>query len=235
MRIAVISDVHSNLPALTKALAIIKEQSVDTIYCLGDIVGYGSQPNECIDLIRDKSSFCVLGNHDNAVINSSEIQYLPPEGRIAAQWTQKILTQENRKFLSQLRYKCELDFATLVHASPKNPENWTYVMDLDEAKRQFQYFSTRFCFISHSHIPFVCGEDLRTMQLTKGSIMRFIMNVGSIGQPRDGNPMLSFGILDTDAWTYNNIRAEYDIAQAARSIIDAGLPSILADRLFKGM
>jgi predicted phosphodiesterase len=235
MRIAVISDIHSNLPALEKALSIIKEQSVDTIYCLGDIVGYGSQPNECIDLIREKASLCVLGNHDSAVINSSEIQYLPPEGRIAAEWTLKILTQENRIFLSQLRYKCVSDIATLVHASPKNPENWTYVMDLDEANRQFQYFSTRFCFIGHSHIPFVCGEDLRTMQLTKGSTMRFLMNVGSIGQPRDGNPMLSFGILDTDAWSFEIIRAEYDISQAARSIIDAGLPSILAERLFKGM
>ena len=235
MRIAVISDIHSNLPALEKALSIIKEQSVDTIYCLGDIVGYGSQPNECIDLIRKKSSVCVMGNHDSAVINSSEIQYLPPEGRIAAEWTLKILTQENRIFLSQLRYTCELDIVTLVHASPKNPENWTYVMDLDEAKRQFQYFSTRFCFIGHSHIPFACGEDLRTMQLTKGSTMRFLMNVGSLGQPRDGNPMLSFGILDTDAWSFEIIRAEYDITQAARSIIDAGLPSVLAERLFKGM
>jgi len=235
MRFAILSDIHSNLPALTKALANIKEQSVDTIYCLGDIVGYGSRPNECIDLIREKTSVCVLGNHDSAVINSSEIQYLPPEGRIAAVWTQKVLTQENRKFLSQLRYTCEMDIATLVHASPKNPENWTYVMDLDEAEIQFQYFSTRFCFIGHSHIPFVCGEDLRTMQLTKDSTVRFLLNVGSIGQPRDGNPQLSFGILDTDAWSFEIIRAEYDIAQAARSIIDAGLPSILADRLFKGM
>jgi diadenosine tetraphosphatase ApaH/serine/threonine PP2A family protein phosphatase len=108
-------------------------------------------------------------------------------------------------------------------------------MDLDEAEIQFQYFSTRVCFIGHSHIPFVCGEDLRTMQLTKDSTMRFLMNVGSIGQPRDGNPMLSFGILDTDAWSFEIIRAEYDIAQAARSIIDAGLPPVLAERLFRGM
>ena len=235
MRFAILSDIHSNLPALEKALSIIKEKSVDTIYCLGDIVGYGGQPNECIGFIREKSSVCVLGNHDCAVINSSEIQYLPPEGRIAAQWTQKVLTQENRNFLSQLRYKCELDIATLVHASPKDPENWTYVMDLDEAAIQFRYFSTRFCFIGHSHIPSVCGEDLRTMQLIKGSTMRFLMNVGSIGQPRDGNPQLSFGILDTDAWSFEIIRAEYDISQAARSIIDAGLPPVLADRLFKGM
>jgi predicted phosphodiesterase len=235
MRVAILSDIHSNLPALENALSIIKENNVDTIYCLGDIVGYGIRPNECIDLIREKASVCVLGNHDCAVINSSEIQYLPPEGRIAAVWTQKVLTQENRKFLSQLPYKCELDIATLVHASPKNPENWTYVMDLDEAAIQFQYFSSQVCFIGHSHIPFLCGEDLRTMQLKKGSTMRFLINVGSVGQPRDGNPQLSFGIFDTDAWIFEIIRAEYDIAQAARSIIDAGLPSILADRLFKGM
>jgi predicted phosphodiesterase len=235
MRIAIISDIHSNLHAFTKALALIKELGADTIYCLGDIVGYGSHPNECIDLIREKSSLCVIGNHDNALLNSAQIQYLPPEGQIAAVWTQNILTQENRKFLSQLNYKCELNIATLVHANPKDPENWSYVMNLEEAALQFQYFSTRVCFIGHSHIPSVCGEDLKTFQITKYNNIRFLINVGSIGQPRDGNPQLSFGLLDTDTWTYKNIRSEYDVSAAAQSILDNNLPQSLATRLLYGI
>jgi diadenosine tetraphosphatase ApaH/serine/threonine PP2A family protein phosphatase len=105
-------------------------------------------------------------------------------------------------------------------------------MSLEDAGQQFPHFNTQYCFIGHSHIPTVCGEDLETFSFVKGK--RFLINVGSIGQPRDGNPMLSFGILDTDVWSFDIVRAEYDIAQTARAIIDAGLPSSLADRLFIG-
>lgn len=233
MRIAIISDIHSNLPALVKALSLIDEMKVTEIYCLGDIVGYGANPNECLRLVRSRVSKCVLGNHDLAALNTTEAKYFTRPGQITAEWTNSILTDENAKYLSTLPYRLELDPLTLVHANPEAPEHWEYVTSLKNAKPQFESFVTKLCFIGHSHIPFICGEDLSTFSFKKG--VRFIINVGSIGQPRDGNPQLSFGLLDTTRWTYENIRADYDVQGAAQAILDNGLPRSLAQRLFNGV
>jgi predicted phosphodiesterase len=233
MRIAILSDIHSNLEALTKAFDLIEESRVDEVYCLGDIVGYGARPNECVDLIRHRAAKCVLGNHDLAAIDTAEARYFTKHGRIAAEWTGKILTEENRQFLAKLPYRDESKTITLVHANPAEPERWAYVVTLEDAEPQFEHFRSQLCFIGHSHIPFVCSEDLKSFELKKD--VRFLINVGSVGQPRDGHPELSFGILDTDEWSYENIRAAYDIKGAAEAIIENGLPQFLADRLFRGV
>jgi predicted phosphodiesterase len=233
MRIAILSDIHSNLPALSKALSIIGHIGVDELYCLGDIVGYGAMANECVDLIRTHATRCVVGNHDLAAIDPSQSNLLPKPGRLAALWTNKILSRENTAYLSSLPFRIETKSVTLVHANPARPEEWAYVGTLDDAVPQFAHFRTPLCFIGHTHIPFVCGEDLKTFYLRKG--IRSLVNVGSIGQPRDGNPQLSFGILDTDAWSFEAIRADYDIETAAQAIIKNGLPDILANRLFRGI
>ena len=120
----------------------------------------------------------------------------------------------------------------LVHANPARPEEWEYVDSLQAAERQFKAFSTELCFIGHTHVPMVCGENLRTFVFKRG--LRFLVNVGSIGQPRDGNPSLSFGIFDSTLWTYDNIRSDYDVDGASRGIIDRGLPSVLGKRLYQG-
>lgn len=233
MRIAILSDIHSNLQALLRAFSIIDELRTNAIYCLGDIVGYGANPNECTNLIRRRTTGCVLGNHDLAAIDTSHARYFSTPGKIAAEWTHTVLTKENRDYLASLPYVTELPLLTLVHASPAMPETWQYIMSLQDAAPQFDHFKTPLCFIGHTHVPFLCCEDLKTFRLERE--MRTLINVGSVGQPRDGNPQLSFGFLDTDAWAYENIRAEYDIQSAAEAIIAQGLPRFLADRLFRGV
>jgi predicted phosphodiesterase len=232
MRIALLSDIHSNLQALTKALSLIDRSRIDEVYCLGDVVGYGANPNECINLIRDRAKYTVLGNHDLASLDTSTAAYFTKPGRIAAEWTRKALTPDNKDFLASLPYTMETETFTLAHASPLEPQNWEYVLSLPIAQKQFAVFSTKICFIGHTHVPSVCGENLRTFTFKKE--MRFLINVGSVGQPRDGNPQLSFGIFDTDNWTYQNIRADYDVKSASKAILDRGLPSTLAKRLFQG-
>lgn len=233
MRIAIISDIHSNLQALIKALSLIDELNVDEIYCLGDIVGYGGNPNECVDLIRSRALQCVLGNHDLAAVDTLQAEGFTRQGRIAAEWTHGVLTPENTEFLSKLPYRIEIPPATLVHASPSDPELWSYVLSLEDAAPQFEHFTTPLCFIGHSHVASVCGEDLKTFSLKTG--VRFLVNVGSVGQPRDGNPQLSFGLLDTEAWTHQTFRADYDVRGAAHAILQNGLPAALANRLFRGV
>lgn len=233
MRIAIFSDIHSNLPALEEALKLCREIRTDAIFTLGDIVGYGAFPNECLDLVRENCSKNVLGNHEIACLHPSPKTPLPMEGEISAKWTITQLTSENKNFLESFKLKESTDILTLVHASPQNPASWEYISNLVLAKKQFEHFQTPLCFIGHTHVPSICGEDLRTFAVRKES--RFLINVGSIGQPRDGNPELSFGFFDTETWTYENIRAPYDISIAAQAILDNNLPSSLAYRLFKGI
>jgi diadenosine tetraphosphatase ApaH/serine/threonine PP2A family protein phosphatase len=233
MKIALISDIHSNLQALLAALSDIDGRGIDEIYCIGDSVGYGGSPNECVDLVRKRASAVVLGNHDLAAVKPSDADYFTKPGKIVAEWTNRTLTAENRQFLAALPFTVEMGVCTLVHASPEFPPAWQYVNSMDAARDQFAHFKTEICFIGHTHVPVLCGEDLKTFKFKKN--MRFLINVGSIGQPRDGNPHLSYGILDTDAWSYENIRIPYDVRAAAEAITSKGLPAILAKRLSQGV
>jgi diadenosine tetraphosphatase ApaH/serine/threonine PP2A family protein phosphatase len=233
MRIAVISDIHSNLQALQAAFAVIDAARVDAVYCLGDIVGYGANPNECLELVRSRASIILRGNHDHAVVDPVLSRYFSKSGRAASEWTRKVLTKENADYLTTLPFRADTELCTLAHASPSAPEEWQYVLSLDVAEDQFSSFTAPLCFIGHTHIPVVCGEDMRTFSFRKG--VRMLINVGSVGQPRDGNPQLSFGLLDSDSWEYRNVRETYDVAAAAKAINDAGLPSVLAKRLFEGV
>jgi predicted phosphodiesterase len=233
MRIAILSDIHSNVQALTKALSIIDRMKIETVYCLGDIVGYGGSPNECVNLIRERASHAVMGNHDLAATDPSHAFYFTHPGRMAAEWTHTVLQTENLEYLSALTPAAETEYCTLVHANPADPLEWGYISSLQDAKAQFDSFSKPVCFVGHTHVPFQCGEDLRSFSLKKG--VRFLINVGSVGQPRDANPDLSFGVFDTDVWTYQNIRSPYDIEGAAQAILNRGLPRVLATRLYQGI
>ena len=232
MRVAILSDIHSNLQALTKALSIVDRSRIDEVYCLGDIVGYGANPNECVSLVRNRAKYCVLGNHDLAAIDTSHADYFTKPGRTAAEWTHKILTHDNMEYLISLPYSIQKENFTLVHASPLDPQNWEYVLSLQIAQKQFAAFTTQLCFIGHTHVPSICGENLRTFSFKKN--MRFLINVGSVGQPRDGSPQLSLGIFDTETWSYENIRSDYDVRGASKAILDSRLPPGLASRLFQG-
>jgi diadenosine tetraphosphatase ApaH/serine/threonine PP2A family protein phosphatase len=235
MRVAIISDIHSNLEALQKALEIIDEKKVEEIVCLGDLVGYGANPNECVELTRKRAGCILLGNHDQAVFDLSQTEHFNRHARTAAYWTNQTLTQENLEYLKSLPFQHVIDDLTFVHASPRDPEQWEYVFSAHEAKTNFESFQTRICFVGHTHIPGIFPEDLKTQNSGVTWENRYIINVGSVGQPRDGNWKLSFGIFDTSAWKYDLIRSEYDVQSASEKIVAAGLPQFLADRLLVGI
>ena len=232
MRIAIISDVHANLPALEAVLKKIEELQADVIHCLGDIVGYGPHPNECVELVRKRCSIVIKGNHDSGLTGETPIDDFNQYGQAAIRWTSKCITPENLKYLSNLPLMKVEDDITLVHASPVRPHEWTYVLNLHEAVESFKAFTTSHCFIGHTHLPIVVGEDL-TINAFKFDI-RHLINVGSVGQPRDGNPDSAFGLLDTEKKSYATVRAAYDVASTARAIKNAGLPSFLGKRLYRG-
>jgi predicted phosphodiesterase len=233
VRLAIISDIHGNLEALTTALQLIKKHAADETICLGDVVGYGANPNECLTIVRERCSVILLGNHDAAVIDLAVADQFTINARLSAIWTNRVLLKKNKEFLETLPLTKSRNEILLAHGSPFEPEEWHYIISEYEAMEAFQAFPEQLCFVGHSHIPVIFSEKGTTALVAPGD--RFIINVGSIGQPRDGNPQLSFGIFDTGTWMYKNIRADYDIPAAAQKIKKAGLPRALADRLMFGV
>jgi len=234
MRIAIISDIHSNLEALTKALEIIDTKNIDEIVCLGDIVGYGANPNECVEIIKKRAKYVVMGNHDFAVaVDPTELVYFNSYARESDLWTRSVLTEENLEFLRSLPFTISIKNLLFVHSSPAQPREWEYIFTEAQAKVQFKYFTEKICFIGHSHLPGIFPDTgFYNGKIDKNN--RYIINVGSIGQPRDGDWRLSFGIFDTDTWTYENIRSEYEVDKASLKILQNGLPDFLARRIIIG-
>ncbi len=232
MLLGIIADIHSNLIALNQVLTYLDGRGVDRIFCLGDIVGYGPSPNECVDLIRSKCSAVVAGNHDCALAGTVSFDRFDKPGRKALKWTSNILTVEHKAYLAGLPLKTAEQNLTLAHASPANPEQWRYILSPADAREAFTAFSTPVCFVGHTHIPVVIGEDLSVSPFRKDG--RFVINVGSVGQPRDGDPRASFGLFNTAERSYELVRLEYNVQETADAIAKAGLPAILAKRLFSG-
>lgn len=232
MRLAIFSDIHSNLEALTAAEHLLPTLHIDEIICLGDIIGYGADPNPCIDYIRTHSKLVVRGNHDAAVVQPSLLNFFSRRAAEAVRWTIGRLTPANFEYLASLPLLATAYNCTFVHSSPFQPQEWTYITDPRQTSGLFSSFSTPICFIGHTHIPAIFSEGIMAFSINRGK--KFLVNPGSIGQPRDGNPDLSFGILDTERWTFDCIRSPYDIRTAAKKIIDAGLPPALGERLLYG-
>jgi putative phosphoesterase len=233
MKIALLSDIHSNLPALESVLELVTDLKADVLYCLGDIVGYGPFPNECVDLVRSQFKRVVRGNHDAGASGQADIEHFNKYGQAAIKWTRATLTSENLAYLMNLPLTFTQDEITIVHASPVRPAEWTYVLSLHEALECFQAFTTQNCFVGHTHIPIIVGDDLTTNHYRKGK--RHLINVGSVGQPRDGNPNAAFGMLDTTADVYTLHRVPYEIKRTSNAIKDAGLPTFLGKRLHRGI
>jgi predicted phosphodiesterase len=232
MKYAIISDIHSNLEALTKALEIIDQRSVDEIICLGDIVGYGANPNECIALIRQRCSIVIKGNHDEALLNESITSHFTDDARSAIVWTRKQVSEEYISYLHTLSLSIKKNDLLFVHASPCYPERWKYILEENAAVTAFQCFSESLCFIGHTHAPALFSAAGRVFSMTKGK--RYLVNVGSVGQPRDRITDLSFGIFDTDTWLYENIRSPYNMELTVRKILATDLPPVLGYRLLTG-
>lgn len=238
MRVAIVSDIHANLEALEAVLADIQREGPEAIVCLGDFVGYGASPNECIERLRDKLDVAVAGNHDMAAIGKLRLGGFNSEAASAARWTGGALTPENLAYLADLPYTVHWHGARLVHASPARPEAWSYVLSPADAEEEMQAFDETVCFIGHSHYPGVFGRDDRgNMRYTRAPEVRlqrghrYLVNVPSVGQPRDGDARAGYLLYDPEALSLKHVRLDYDVASAMKRIVEAGLPRFLADRL----
>jgi len=240
MRYGVVSDIHSNIEALDAVFATLRDD--DALLCLGDIVGYGPNPNECVERIRTRATATVLGNHDVAAIDNFGLAYFNPAAREAMKWTQSVLTPENLAWLDGLGYEFRMPDFLLVHGAPVN--YFEYVLDKPAAARAFAATDAPIIFIGHTHIaevyalqPDASIEHAHLQQggeVTLREGVRYLINVGSVGQPRDLNPRASFGVYDTAERTVTVHRIEYPIARVQEKIVSANLPDALARRLLVG-
>ena len=237
MRWAVVSDVHGNLEALEAVLADLEREKVEAIVCLGDFVGYGASPNECIERLRPRIEAAVAGNHDLAACGRLKLGYFNPDAASAARWTDASLTAENREWLAALPYTATFRDSLLVHASPADPAEWNYVLSPADAEEEMKAFVEPKCFIGHSHFPGTFGQDGFGVQYTRAQDIdvleghRYLVNVPSVGQPRDGDPRAGWLLVDEDGGKLRHVRLEYDVEAAMKRILDAGLPRFLAERL----
>jgi len=237
MRLVIVSDIHGNLEALDTVLADIDQRKPDAMVCLGDFVGYGASPNPCIERLRPRIEAAVMGNHDDAAIGRTALEGFNHEAARAARWTAEELTREHHEYLGALPMVVRWRGSHLVHASPSEPEAWHYVLSPAEAEFEMRSFEGPLCFIGHSHYPgtFISDEG-RSLYTRQAKIKldpkcRYIVNVGSVGQPRDGDPRAAYLIWDDEAGVLEHIRLEYDVESAAARIRAAGLPAFLAERL----
>jgi diadenosine tetraphosphatase ApaH/serine/threonine PP2A family protein phosphatase len=239
MRYAILSDIHSNLEALEAVLEDISGRQIDELLCLGDLVGYGANPNECIERISSQVCHVVAGNHDSAVIGRTDVSVFNPRARRAVAWTAETIDPEHAGYLSRLPHTDRVEDILLVHATPSEPAAWNYLLSTQAARAEFETFSESICFIGHSHQPiFFSGDGAphsrRTDRLQCDPGRRYIINVGSIGQPRDGDPRSCYAVFDGENRTVELHRVAYDIKSAQRKILKAGLPPVLAARLSRG-
>jgi diadenosine tetraphosphatase ApaH/serine/threonine PP2A family protein phosphatase len=244
MRIAVVSDIHSNLVALETVLAAAG--TYDELWCLGDTIGYGPRPNECVALMRQHAKYIITGNHDLASLGKIDLRDFNPDARKANIWNGEQLLDEHREWLELLPPDMPVNERfTLAHGSPREPI-WEYLLTPEQAMANFELFPQEICLIGHSHVQLgfrlrpgyerserFLPDRSRTVELDGAT--RYFINPGSVGQPRDQDPRAAYAIIDTEANNIRFNRVEYDIQKTQRQMQDAGLPSALIRRLEFGM
>lgn len=232
MRLAVVSDLHANREAFVAVLDEIERRGADAIVCLGDVVGYGPDPEACVDLVRERCGVTVLGNHDAAVARDEGLAVLPRDGQAAARLHRDWLGAERLAWLAALPLVVETHGVTLAHAAPADPGSWPRLDSFQSVQTQFEAFATDICFVGHSHRPAVASNRVGVTRVRPGH--RYLINVGSVGQPRDGDPRAAFGLYDTEAVAYELVRVHYDHARTQARIAERGLPDGLGVRLARG-
>ncbi len=243
MKALIVADIHSNLEAFGSVISDAKGRGgFDEIWSLGDLIGYGPDPEAVIDLLREFKHEAVVGNHDLASIGKLSLEAFNPVAKEANIWTSGRLTEDQKEFLDLQPTKLELGEFSLVHGSPRDPV-WEYVVSNSVAVASFNHFDTYRCLVGHSHIPFVCrpkGDDVtefRAPTLDDAVPMndeRMIINPGGVGQPRDGDPRASYAMYDSNGETITHHRTEYDIPKTQEKMRKHDLPEFLIDRLSYG-
>jgi predicted phosphodiesterase len=242
MRVLVVSDIHANYTAL---MAVLNDAGqVDETWCLGDLVGYGPDPNAVVEEVRDIANLtCILGNHDMAAIGKMPLEAFNGDARRSLEYHQKVLSASSMKFMRSLSANVKVcGEATLAHGSPRDPL-WEYILNALSAQMNFEYFETPFCFVGHSHIQCVFTQDDKTGRVNVNQSKadktidlrpKLILNPGSVGQPRDRDPRAAYAIYDTEARTWTPRRVAYNIPEVQQRIREAGLPEKHATRIAEG-
>ncbi len=242
MRYALLGDIHGNTEALEVILGSLGEQKVDKIVCLGDVVGYGAEPAACLERIRGLGCDCIAGNHDWAAVGKLSIDCFNAYAKAAALWTREQLTQEQKDWLSALPLSLTYEHCAVAHGTFHQPEAFNYIQTVFDAQQSFEALKrlgARLGFLGHSHVPvgfFDTDPITYTLdpEIPIDEELAIIVNAGSVGQPRDENNKASYAVYDSDAKAVSIIRLDYDIDAAANKIRAAGLPEILAARLYQG-
>lgn len=239
MKIVVISDIHGNLEALNKVLEYINKLECEKrVICLGDIVGYGPNPAECFEIVESLTDKICLGNHEDAILDTNYNYQMTKYALEAIRWTRGILGKEIREAISRLPVQIEEDNVLYVHASPDNPMQWKYITNARNAYSSLIEMKHSLCFVGHSHIPGIYAYNELQGDSNKATLSKddkTIVNVGSVGQPRDGSPMLSFAVFDDDNWDVEIVRLKYNYHKTMAEINKANLPLVLAERLARGV
>lgn len=239
MRFAIFGDIHANLEALEAVLADSDRNSCTHYVCLGDIVGYNANPHECVEIVRAMECPVVKGNHDEQASISADLSGFNPLAEEAINWTRQNLTAEDKKWLTELKLIRQVRDFTIVHSTLDTPHKWGYVFNQLDATASFNYQHTQLCFYGHTHAPrlYVRDQSVRAVPFDKHRIeqgKKYFINVGSVGQPRDGDWHAAYAIYDVERQYIELRRIEYDIYTAQDKIVEAGLPQRLADRLAMG-
>ena len=239
MRFAIISDIHANLEAFEAVHADARDNKCTDFVCLGDVVGYNANPHECVKRVQELDCPIVKGNHDEQASLDESSRDFNEMAEAAIQWTRDHLTAEDKDWLRDLKLQRQVRDFTVVHATLDSPGQWGYVFNNLDAAASFAFQQTTVCFFGHTHVPmaFIRDEGVQRQQIDKLRIdpgKKYFINVGSVGQPRDGDWHAAYCIYDIESNVVEQRRVKYDLATAQRKIIDAGLPHLLADRLAIG-
>jgi len=244
MRYAILGDIHANLAALDAVLEIVGDSQVDQILQVGDVVGYGSSPSKCIERLREQEALVVMGNHDGACTGLVDPRTFNDAARIAVDYTKSQLTRKELKWLDALPLTLSTDHCTMSHGTLNEPERFDYIQRPEDGDPSFDVLERPVCFLGHTHRPVTLmrlhDSPHRTSytfeaQVDLGDSIAALVNVGSVGQPRDDDPRAAYAIYDSDKHVVELFRLDYDIEAEADRIVKAGLPKILADRLFLGI
>lgn len=239
MKCAIFGDVHANLEALTVVLADIEAEKPDAVYCTGDVVGYGADPTKCLEIVRALGCPIVAGNHEYAVVGKTDITYFNREAMEGVMWTRGQLNEAEVTYIRNMALTAEVEGGILVHSTPAGPEGFGYIFTVPDAMRAFNCMGPGVCFVGHSHIPitFWVEDGIKydtESQIDLSKAEKALVNVGSVGQPRDHDPRAAYALYDTEAKSLEIRRLDYDYGAASRKIMAAGLPESNAYRIAVG-
>ena len=241
MKYGFFSDVHANLEALKACIIDFRAEKLDKLFFLGDAVGYGPNPDECVKLIDDVAEVKLMGNHDYAALGLMETEYFNQYAAASMGWTKDSISQKTIEIMSDFELTHEIDDILLVHSSPREPENWHYILDMEDAEENFDYFKQRICLLGHTHRPYIVFRsetgDAALSKETEETLKddyRYLINIGSVGQPRDGDPRSCYLIYDNETGIVKLKRVQYDVKRTQKVMAEIGLPEYLIDRLAVG-